>query len=1111
MTELPGLDALLSALRSAGLRVGFTEVARLKRIFALEPRVSGGSEVVRRRLKSLLRAVIVKTEEDRAAFESVCDAWLERLEAQPWLATRPMPDVPTIAPPPRRRLRPWWGAAALVAVIVVVALIAGRFRPPSEPAVPETPATTQQPAEPAPEARTPDEVHRDRFTSWVPTVTVTEAQPPWGGWPALGLCIVALAATAVFGILLYRRRWLPDPAPAPARKGPPQVFLETPELPGLQLLDSREEEALVWGIGCFVADEPTRRLDLPATVRATARAGGIPELCFHLARYHREVWLWLDAAADDPAILRLANEIETSLKAHGLPVERAQFRGIPERLVNDAGEVFAPREVDERREVALVAVLTDGRVLSRQYAADDRRVHVDALLRLLSRWPRVWLVDFSDGTNDLPVIAARHDLEVIAPCELAAVLGNATVPFSARPAPKAPARHDDAAWAAACALAPTSVDEATAFELRRHLGLRTTPWALRSMRAAAPGPPGRLEWAAAKRVQLVNWLHDVEGKADGGLAAESLLSRALVFWGKRYESEQRRRERNDSEVPWRDTPAQQHLAMERALVRLWRHARDAVRDLYALFQGSLQEMIRRQLGVLASADLGTDANIRMPWRWEERSAVERAMLHEMGLGGRLGAIGLRRPGRLWLSVGLGIGLSIGALIGIWNSPERTPQGRPTVVHGEGKPGGAWNREGLLAEDRWGVEVFTPKWLAYRETGPGARVEVEWSREDSDCVATLAGGAELWRCGSLGALRRLPHEIRRSVVVLTAPPGTADAEALAIALLDSASADVVLIDAEWPRHSSAVISDLTESDSSAQLLVISVSKMPQWEASDRGASVLALDGWNQLAGALQFDGAQTVEQTWPDVEVAGRDPEELVLYGLSCRPVEWTDDNDMVFVRMCPGTFMMGSDEGDPLAFSTEKPAHQVTLSEFWIGKYEVTNQQYRQLNPDHEESRARPGNLPVTWVSWDDANSFCKHLGDHLPSEAEWEYAARAGTDTPWSFGADDSEIGRYAWYEGNSKYQARAVGILESNPWGLHDMHGNVWEWVDDEFQPYSSAPRTNLRTPEASRQLSVVRGGSFRLTSRFLRSACRFRFGPEFRDWLLGFRCVRGPRRQP
>ncbi len=155
--------------------------------------------------------------------------------------------------------------------------------------------------------------------------------------------------------------------------------------------------------------------------------------------------------------------------------------------------------------------------------------------------------------------------------------------------------------------------------------------------------------------------------------------------------------------------------------------------------------------------------------------------------------------------------------------------------------------------------------------------------------------------------------------------------------------------------------------------------------------------------------------------------------------------------------------------------------------------------------------LPVIRVSWHDARDFCKRLGYRLPTEAEWEYAARAGTETPWSFGDDESKIRRYAWYSGNSHGRAHLVGAREPNPWGLYDMHGNVWEWVDDEFTQYSPEPQTNPATPEDSRSSAVVRGGSYGDSPRDLRSAYRIGVGPEGRVRDLGFRCVRGPRRQP
>jgi hypothetical protein len=127
-------------------------------------------------------------------------------------------------------------------------------------------------------------------------------------------------------------------------------------------------------------------------------------------------------------------------------VERALFRGIPEYLVTATGAGFAPREIDERRDLALVAVLTDGRILIRQYAAADRWVRIDALLRDLSHWPQLALVD----ANRLAAILARHELERIAPTQLAAFLGsNQTAAVPPRELPR-----EDRVWAAACALAP---------------------------------------------------------------------------------------------------------------------------------------------------------------------------------------------------------------------------------------------------------------------------------------------------------------------------------------------------------------------------------------------------------------------------------------------------------------------------------------------------------------------------------------------------------------------------------------------------------------------------------------------------------------------------------
>ncbi len=227
---------------------------------------------------------------------------------------------------------------------------------------------------------------------------------------------------------------------------------------------------------------------------------------------------------------------------------------------------------------------------------------------------------------------------------------------------------------------------------------------------------------------------------------------------------------------------------------------------------------------------------------------------------------------------------------------------------------------------------------------------------------------------------------------------------------------------------------------------------------------------------------------------------------ACVPGEEHTENGIVFVRICPGTFTMGSAENDLRANADEVPAHEVTLSEFWIGKTEITNEQYRRFRSDHKGEAS----MPATGVSWADAKAVCEYLGGRLPTEAQWEYAARAGSQTAWSFVDDERRLGEYAWYAENSGDTTHPVGMRKANAWGLHDMRGNVWEWVADWYGAYPSVAQTDPSGP-ATGTLRVLRGGSFDCTPGCLRSAYRFRTQPGNRYEDFGFRCARAPRRQP
>ena len=259
---------------------------------------------------------------------------------------------------------------------------------------------------------------------------------------------------------------------------------------------------------------------------------------------------------------------------------------------------------------------------------------------------------------------------------------------------------------------------------------------------------------------------------------------------------------------------------------------------------------------------------------------------------------------------------------------------------------------------------------------------------------------------------------------------------------------------------------------------------------------SLEGWGVKLGG---QGSTEVASTSTSPQ-----PSALVLE--KCVPGKVHTENGIDFVRICPGTFTMGSTENDPQADSDEKPAHQVTLSEFWIGKTEITNAQYRRFRSDHKGE----DNLPAAGVTWDDAKAACEHFGGRLPTEAEWEYAARAGSPAAWSFGNDEKMLGEYAWCDGNLGGKAHPVGTRKPNVWGLYDMHGNIWERVADWYGPYSREAQKDPIGPKAG-QYRTLRGGSVYFPPWILRSASRVRDEPSDRDGYVGFRCARSPRRQP
>ncbi len=230
------------------------------------------------------------------------------------------------------------------------------------------------------------------------------------------------------------------------------------------------------------------------------------------------------------------------------------------------------------------------------------------------------------------------------------------------------------------------------------------------------------------------------------------------------------------------------------------------------------------------------------------------------------------------------------------------------------------------------------------------------------------------------------------------------------------------------------------------------------------------------------------------------------------PETYTNSAGMEFVLIPNGEFMMGSPSGERGTDGDESPVHKVTIGEpFYLGKYEVTQEQWQKVMGNNP-SYFKGDSLPVERVSWEEAQEFIKKLNEmeksdkyRLPSEAEWEYACQAGNSARYSFGYDVSSLGEYAWYDENSGDKTQPVGQKNPNLWGLYDMHGNVWEWVQDGWHDsYYGAPSDGSARESESNSLKVRRGGSWEGSAGYCRTANRGNSGSGYRSSGLGFRVL-------
>lgn len=1132
------LENLLEQFRLRGIAISTLELQRLQAVFASQPDLS------RTQLRDLLCSLLAKDAQQRRTITHVFEQLIpyttdhtvtKRPISSRQLTLNPSSANPSSAEeesldeaeeqdqePTQKRLTAWHIGLGIVVLLLITGLIAlklfdaeqqekiGKITLPPPPKIAPQTAT---------EVTKKEHQHTlklaEYVTLWTPEIVAVEAYPVWQrSLPAILLLIGSgLGFVWLLQQALQRTRTR-KPMPLRIRK---QGKLWLPSLqkqPDYHLLSSEQRREMSWGIGRYLSEQPLTQLDIPRSVNASAKSG-LPQLYFRAAQREREVWLWQDRSSDNADLSRLAAEIKRTLRAVNIDCQQGYFHALPDKISNQYGELIWSNQHEYPENQPLVVILADGDSLGRM--ASVHSGHGYRSLRQLSHWQHLCFVDCSIQAGALCQLLKALPLECLSPQQVATWLAQQGHVIGKKSSLSCPL-GDLHRWAIACALPSRPLMEAEIRALHDALALDCA-WQYHQLQRYAHASTQGFDFTQSRHSLLQEFaqlalVNEHETRADG---YTDFVPRTLHFWQQRYqEMDNVLAKQETPRFPWQDSRRQQQLQLDLALCELWQRdsLEQAANTLFDLHQHqgrySLKREVERRLGHYTCLDWqeaeARQERIVLPYQWHSIDAKIQQQLKAAGFGGQAQQFDIGWNKTTGVLLGALAGLVIMAMvISVKNlmplfAPEdakvKTVPYSPEPRHYLQE-----SKDGQLVVGQAKTGVFEQV-----QAPDNATVHVMWHKQtaqQAQMPLTKNDSVELWRLGENKHVKRPSEDwFDISIAIIQASPQSAKAQTLAAKLLDSGTADQVLIgrsEHEWKQARADLLASLGQS-LTVQVLYINTAQ----QAANKGDNI-AWWGRGSISHLLR---SLDKSQRYTVAELGGK-----VLAGqpalIGFRQVIELQ-HGMKLLPVPQGSFQMGSNTDD----DNERPVHTVIFNyDFWMSETEVTFAQYdayataagKNKPSDSEWGR---DTRPVINVSWEDAQGYAnwlsKQIGQscRLPSEAEWEYAARSGSTTNYFFGKNNAVCDGCGSQWDNK--QTAPVGSFAANAWGLKDMNGNVWEWVQDGYQAnYEGAPIDGSAWKKVANR-RVLRGGSWINNKHLLRPSARDFNTPNNRSSYVGFRVV-------